>query len=445
MRRATAPLVGGAAAPTGVDATMAQPPASPRGAQSSEKLLFEYVQRLEKQKTGRRVVHLHLSALRPVNRRDHHIRAAAECFEPIVKSLNGQLFTLKNADIFFGFKSEVLVQVETAVRKARFFFSDDPLVAEEDKSATPFATWYDAASQFEEIHKLVRGLVDAETKRQEDAGSRQDARAGLMAKKTKGEVLTPEVLDRVETALQRADLSNLVRRQYVCTVDGKMVPESMFSELFISIQDLRETILPDVNLVSNRWLFRHLTETLDLRVLSLLAKEDRGSISGHVSFNVNVRTVLAPDFLAFDENIAASRRGSMIIELQLEDIFADLGSFLFARDFVQNKGYRVSLDGLTVQTITMVDRQRLGADLAKLVWAPELGEGAGELHERVRAWVARAGEGKVVLCRCDNREAIDFGRAIGISLFQGRFVENLIAEDARRRQLLKLKHRMERG
>lgn len=424
---------------------MAQPPAPPRGTQSAESLLLNYIQRLEKQKVGRKVVHLRLSQLKPVNRRDHHLRAAADCFEPIVKSLNGQLFILKNSDIFFGFKSEVQTQVDTAARKVRFLFSDDPLVAEEGKSGASFATWYDAATQFEAIHNLVRGLADPESKGKEEAPSHHDARAGLLAKKDKGEALTPEVLDRVETALQRADLSNLIRRQYVCALDAKMVPEHMFSELFISIQDLRETILPGVNLVSNRWLFRHLTETLDLRVLSLLAKEGRGTMSGAVSFNVNVRTVLAPDFLAFDENVSASRRGGMIIELQLEDIFADLGSYLFARDFVQNKGYRVCLDGLTLQTISMFDRHRLGADLAKLVWNAELADGADGVREQVETWVRKSGEGKVVLCRCDNRESIDFGRAIGISLFQGRFIENLIAEDNRRRQLLKLKHRMERG
>jgi len=51
----------------------------------------------------------------------------------------------------------------------------------------------------------------------------------------------------------------------------------------------------------------------------------------------------------------------------------------------------------------------------------------------------------MVLCRCDNREAVDFGKSVGITLFQGRFIENLIAEDGRRRELLRLKRRIERS
>ena len=57
----------------------------------------------------------------------------------------------------------------------------------------------------------------------------------------------------------------------------------------------------------------------------------------------------------------------------------------------------------------------------------------------------RDGPEKWILCRCDNREAIDFGRSVGINRFQGRFVENLIAEDNRRRELLRLKRRIERS
>jgi hypothetical protein len=49
------------------------------------------------------------------------------------------------------------------------------------------------------------------------------------------------------------------------------------------------------------------------------------------------------------------------------------------------------------------------------------------------------------MCRVDNREAINYGQTVGINLFQGRHIENLIAEDTRRRELLRLKRRIERS
>ena len=412
---------------------------------SQEHLLLDYIHRLEQHKSGRKLVHIHLSELRPFNRREHHVRAAADNFEPYVASLDGQLFVLKNADIFFIFKTEILPQIETEVQKIRYLFSDDPLVAEEDETEPEFSTWYDVETHYDEIVHLVQNLVNIVQDRQRRYNRPMDTRTALKARQEKGEPLTPEVLGRVENALTRADLSNLVRRQYICALTRRRVPEPVFSELFISIADLRETLLPGVNLTANRWLFQHLTETLDRRMLSMLSKTDTLTISGEISFNLNVGTMLSQEFQSFDDNITAARRGAMVIELQKVDIFANLGAYLFAREFVQAKGYRVCIDALSYQAMAIIDRERLGADFIKLVWHPEMVDGGEEVHNRIRTMIRHAGEDRVILCRVDHREAVDFGRSIGINLFQGRHIENLIAEDNRRRELLRLKRRMERS
>ena len=423
-----------------------QPEDTQKRLPSQEKLLLDYLRRLEEHKSGRHAVRLSLSKLKSYNRREHHVRAAANSFETLIKELQGQLFILENSDLFFFFKTEVLVEVETIVQKVRFLFSDDPLLEEENEQVEDsFAAWYDADEQYEEILNLIQGLVTVKEQRRSHARARMDTRAALKARQREGEPLTPEVLAKVETALERADLSNLVRRQFICRIDAQMIPEQAFSEMFISISDLRETMIPGVNLVSNRWLFQHLTESLDLRMLSLLSKTDTFTISGDISFNANVATLLSPEFQNFDDNISAAKRGSMIVELQKVDIFSDLGAYLFAREYMQDKGYRICIDGMTHKTMPLIERERLGADLVKLVWHPEMVDGGQDMHERVRAMVKRTNPARVILCRVDNREAIDFGHSVGITLFQGHYVENLIAEDNRRRELLKLKRRMERA
>jgi len=417
---------------------------STRRLPSQENLLLDYIRRLEKHKGGRRAVHLHLSGLRAFNRREQHIRAAANGFEPLIQALQGQLFVLGNSDLFFIFKAESQPHVETEVQKIRFLFSDDPMMDEHGGRAR-FATWYDVEQDFNHILHLVQGMVDLDDRPAPEASGRMDTRAALKARQERGEARTPEVLARVEQALTRADLSNLVRRQFICTLTRKLVPEPQFSELFISIADLRETLLPGVNLLSNRWLFQHLTETLDRRMLSMLAKTDRITISGDISVNLNVGTLLSNEFLTFDDNITASRRGAMVIELQLVDIFADLGAYQFAREFVQEKGYRICLDGVTHETIELIDRDRLGVDMIKIFWHPEIVDAGEAMHGRIRHLVDSSGESRIVLCRVDNREAVDFGQMVGVNLFQGRYVENLIAEDNRRRELLRLKRRIERS
>lgn len=411
---------------------------------TQEQLLLEYLRRLENRRQGRKAVRINLSGLMPANRREHHIRAATNSFESLVSELMGQLFQLKNLDIFFVYKTEAQARVEDTVQKVKFLFSDDPLFDEKHRAEQEFVDWFDVEAEYDKLVKMVRDMSDEDGGKKRPA-SRSNVREALKARQEHGEPLTPEVLSRAVKALQSTDLTSLVRRQFVCGVTKQLVPEPMFSELYISIMDLRETMMPGINLTANRWLFQYLTESLDKRILSLLSKTDRFSITGDISFNVNVSTLLSPDFLAFDDGVSAARRGSMVLELQKVDIFADLGAFLFVREFCQEKGYRICLDGLSYQNMSMIDRERLGVDYVKIMWNPELVDGGEAMRKELRNTVKSAGKGRVILARCDNREAVDFGRSVGISMFQGHYIEHLIAEDERRRQLLKLKHRIERS
>jgi len=410
---------------------------------TQEQLLLEYLRRLENRREGRKAVRINISSLMPANRREHHIRAATNSFEALVSELMGQLFELKNLDLFFVYKSEAHTRVEDTVQKVKFLFSDDPLFDEKSRSESEFVTWYDVETGYDELIKMVRSMSEDPDAVKRPA-TRSNVRAALKARQDHGDPLSPEILGRAVKALQRTDLTSLVRRQFVCGVSKKLVPEPRFSELYISIMDLRETMMPGTNLTSNRWLFQYLTESLDKRVLSLLSKTDRFSITGDISFNVNVTTLMSPEFMAFDDSISAARRGSMVLELQKIDIFADLGAFLFVREFCQEKGYRICLDGLTHENMSMINRERLGVDYIKVMWNPELVDGGQQMRKKLRDLVQEAGRTTVILARCDNREAVDFGRSVGITMFQGHYIEHLIAEDERRRQLLKIKHRIER-
>ena len=51
---------------------------------------------------------------------------------------------------------------------------------------------------------------------------------------------------------------------------------------------------------------------------------------------------------------------------------------------------------------------------------------APELRERFRKAVHKIGRARVILCRCDDKQAVDFGRFMGIAMFQGRYVDRLL-------------------
>jgi len=189
-----------------------------------------------------------------------------------------------------------------------------------------------------------------------------------------------------------------------------------------------------VNLSSNRWLFQHLTQTLDRRVLKMLARADDSSLHSSFSINVNVGTLLAPEFLEFDSSLRMGSRGTLVVELQLLDILSDYSAFVFARDFVREKGYRICLDGITPDLIRFIDRQYMEVDLVKLSSDSVFDSGGNpDIRAAIAQQVERVGKGRVILSRCDNEAMIRTGQSMGITMFQGRYLDAVLQQIARTR------------
>src|SRR3546814_18987528 len=76
-----------------------------------------------------------------------------------------------------------------------------------------------------------------------------------------------------------------------------------------------------------------------------------------------------------------------------------------------------------------IERQKLGFDLIKLHWTPQLRQQIeGTDGDKLRDAVAAANPRRIILMRCESDDAIEIGSANGISLFQGYFIDHLLAE-----------------
>ena len=169
------------------------------------------------------------------------------------------------------------------------------------------------------------------------------------------------------------------------------------------------------------------------RLLKMLARADDSDLHASFSINMNVGTLLSPDFLEFDSQLRMGGRGTIVVELHLIDVFSDLAEYTFARDFLREKGYRICLDGVAPASLRFVDRAALGADLIKLTWSEELAsdaENGGRLEE-FKATVEKSGEARAILCHCNDAAAIRFGQTMGITMYQGRFLDSALHEVAR--------------
>lgn len=388
-----------------------------------ERALFEYVERIGKDPSSKVAVHMHLSKLQQHRRREHYIRIAADTFENQVKSLGGQIFLLRNFDVIFVTDAKDLLAMEAAVNRQRLLFQEDPLTQFSDKSEQGgFSTWYRLDKEYAAFQAVCQGIYRAAE--QSRSLLLQEQEIQEVARQLKP--LQPEILAKLEQAIAKADLSGVIRSQHTCTILPDQPIQALFREYFVDITALQEHVTPGVELRANRWLFQYLTMALDSRMLSYVIREGIPRGEAAFSLNMNVGTVLSPQFQKFDEMIPVLTRGRLVIELQMVDVFADLGAFLFARDYLQERGYRVCLDGITHLTLRYVDRARLGADLMKLYWTPEgVNTIENNMLNHFKAHVLQTGQARTILCRCEDEFALEFGRAAGIIMFQGRHVERL--------------------
>ena len=104
------------------------------------------------------------------------------------------------------------------------------------------------------------------------------------------------------------------------------------------------------------------------------------------------------------------------------DIFNDVKAFLLAKAFAQYRGYKICIDGITVDKLQYINRENLNSDLMKIIWHPAFLYVINEdIH--FRDYVNKAERAKMILCRVDDAKAIEVGNSIGINLYQGRYVQ----------------------
>ncbi len=236
--------------------------------------------------------------------------------------------------------------------------------------------------------------------------------------------LTPTLLGRLEELLTRVDASPLLERRPMVALSPGHPPQIVLNDLRVTPEIVRKRLIPDVDLTTDPWLLRRLLATLEAQVLTLLSS---GQVDvGALPFGVDlpVAMVATSAFKAFDRWMRDSDRPNALIDLHLMDVFADFPGYLRARDELHAMGYRLCLDGVTADALPFVDRAALGFDIVKVVWSPAL---ASELtaagNSRLKELADHNGRGRIVITDIDSDLGVRHAHAVGVTLFQGPWVE----------------------
>ncbi len=398
-------------------------------AKSHEELLLDFVERLERHRAGRLACEIHLSLLRPYHQRPHHLRIVRKTLEPLVRRFDAGIYELHNNNVVVVAKGASIAEIDACVLQLRLLFSEDPLFtgAQGAPDAAQFCTWYDLAKDYGALVARVRALDDA---RRVAAESTLAASSG--AGRPGGVDIAPGQVEQIERAIAQADLANILRRQDVCAIIPGLRPEKIYHELYFSMYYLAQTLLPGHNITADEFLFRYLTRALDRRMLALMTRREMQPMLKGAALNLNVRSVMAPEFMEFDKTTNVQDRGSLAIEVPALDVVNDPGEYFFARDFLKERGYKIIIDCLHPLTLPLIDRAWLGFDFVKLAFTPSLSDEVnGQRAAMLKSAVSRIGRERVVLCRLDDEAGLKAGGELGITLYQGRLIDGMQPVGAR--------------
>jgi EAL domain-containing protein (putative c-di-GMP-specific phosphodiesterase class I) len=368
------------------------------------------------------VLHFHLSRLSAVYRSDFQIKIAVNILNDLFREERGFILKLENQDVFLLYQGSDRNLLGKAVFQLRYLFFDDALANHPDGSENEeFCTIYDLNFDWKLYFQLANEIMASSLHAQEGQGDGHFEGVRLP------QPLSPLILSELEKQLDALRIDECVRKQPICRIRGEDDVKPLFQEVYVNISHLEKLLRTNYPLTSSKWLFHYLTERLDQKVIESIEILPDDYLKMPVSLNLNIATVLSKNFAEFCE-IVKDFKSQLIIEIAVSDLFTDMQKFYRARDYLEERGHKVLIDGLDNEAFVQLSRKRLGFDLAKLQWNADM---KGDLHakaenQQLRETIVECGENRIILCRCDDIHAIEYGHALGLSLFQGRYPDRLV-------------------
>ena len=379
-------------------------------ATAAEQQLIDMLKRIEYMKAGCTALLVRLSALNPANRSQNQVKMTLTALNDMVIKSQSSLFVLSNNDIVVVGQNILPQMINESASSIRRIFQSDSFAA-----AHP--------GDFVKVAPLGRDfdiIMNYAKKCESDLYQSQHTNRKEIP-------LAPEHLDAILRNIQGFNILKIIRRQEAIQITPQGKLSSLFLEYFTSMADLKKAIAPDVNVLSNRWLFQHLSETLDTRMLGIF-KELFAHTPKNISLNLNIATIFTPAFEQFLSEMPENM--SIIVEVQLMDIIQNTQNYIVARDLLHEAGHQILIDGLHPISFEFMDMKILDSDLMKLNWSPALTKEAES--EKLTEKLKGIDPDRVILMRCEDETALAWALMHKITRFQGYFIDALTAAKIRK-------------
>ena len=371
----------------------------------TERYLLETLERISKKRSEYKVLYVNISKLKPKNRHPRFVKIIAKLFDDLVAVADGSLFILNNGDCVILGKNLTEKNIDSAVEKLRKGLVTDPIWTSHDSSEF---TYLYQPEEFENFIKHIEYLI------QTDAGVDTSVyRYPLDA----GQI------DVVKERLDEINVVDIVKHQKVLRFDSSTSFRVLFEEFFVAVKDLNKMFDRTVDLVANKWLFLYLTQTLDKKTMSSFLFSDIQNKPQKISLNLNLSTIFLPEFEDFSKTMDEQNQ-KVIAEVQVMDILNNMQLYFDAKEILHRKGYEILIDAASIEMLQALDVKKLEADYVKIFWHALMEEDTNNVRKtEVKQMIEKIGKERVILAKCLDKQALQWGVRNGIRSFQGPFMD----------------------
>jgi len=242
--------------------------------------------------------------------------------------------------------------------------------------------------------------------------------------------LQEDDINQVEIVSKKLGASQFCRafiqHQKVAIIHPNQPPADVMNEYFVSMGALKDHVFKNVELRGAGNLFNQLTLTLDTLLLEAFDELNPGRAK--CSINMNVESVFSKSFQKVLESTGDATFSNVVFEFRQSNILQNFEEFMVASELIRSHNGTIAIDAIFPETIGIVNLTRLNANLAKVFWRA----GAEDILPKYRneiMEIQKAGT-VLVLARLDDEIGLKTGHDLGITMFQGFYVDKILESGA---------------
>lgn len=254
-------------------------------------------------------------------------------------------------------------------------------------------------------------------------GAANPAEIALQGDQVRG-ALTPWALDQIIQLFATIDIRRYVRSQSIYQHSPSGWQE-IGAEYFVSVEELRRERFPRLDIRTPERLFMEICSELDYRLLNAFAEQPSSLASGKINLNVAVESVLGSSFAKFTHSLPLAQRQHMTFEINRGDMLLNFESTMNAMTLLTHEGFKIALDAIHPSMLPYINCAAFNTSYIKIRFGKDV---LGQLQDpAVIGAIRKLPKERIILYRCDDEASLKAGLELGISLFQGWYIDDVVA------------------